>query len=115
MNQRQKLKWLGVLLIFALLEYMMLGAWKGSLGIYFSPIVFFMASMGVSVTALYGCYHLPKNDQVTTSKSSGLLFYILIPLLGLLIWYGYSVFDQHPIDNNKSDVFAQVLSPAKWL
>ncbi|MFZ1750658.1 MAG: hypothetical protein WAU01_10715 [Saprospiraceae bacterium] len=115
MNQRQKLYWLGVLLIFALLEYMTLGYWKGSLGIYFSPIVFFMASMGVSVTAIYGCYHLPKSDLVITSKSPGLLFYILIPLLGLLIWYGYSVFVQHPIDNNKSDVFAQVLSPAQWL
>ncbi len=98
---------------FAVLEFLMLSYMKGYFGIYFSPIIFFLASAGVAISALYLVHHLKDTDKIREKDLRSLL--VILPFIAGLIYYGYSIFSQHPIDDSKSDVFAQVLSPAKWL
>ncbi len=100
-------------MLFALLEFLMLSYLMGYFGIYFSPIIFFISSAGVSLTSLVASYYFKETNFSKTKGNVALI--IILPLLVGLVYLGYSVFSLHPIDDNQSDVFAQVLSPSKWL
>lgn len=113
MDIKQTYIWFAVMAIFALIEFLMLGNLQGYFGIYFSPIIFFLASTGVSISALYVAHNLTEINQVQRSDVRSVL--LILPVLAGLIYFGYTVFSQHPIDDTKSDVFAQVLSPSAWL
>lgn len=113
MNVKQRRIWYITLAAFALLEFLMLSYLKAYFGIYFSPLVFFIASAGVSVTALVASYYLQVEKVPVYKSYTGI--YLCLPLLAGLIFLGYSVFSAHAIDHNQSDVFAQVLSPSTWL
>ncbi|MBC7885021.1 MAG: hypothetical protein H7X99_06065 [Saprospiraceae bacterium] len=113
MSSHRKYFLLGVMTSFALLEFLMLSYLQSYFGIYFSPIIFFISSLGVSVVALYFSVNLSEVKKTTpTSKS---VYYLFLPLLFVLLYFGYSVFSKQPIDYNDSDIFAQVISPSEWL
>ena len=114
MDRTREYRWFYIMVAFSTFEFLMLGFLQGYFGIYFSPLLFFVASMGVSVVALYASANMTEKGKSEQPKQK-ILFYTLVPLVIMLVWFAFSVFSKHPIDNNKSDVFAQVLSPSQWL
>ena len=54
-------------------------------GIYFSPIIFFLASTGVGITALYIAHHLKESK--TDLKLDIRAVLLIIPALAFLIYF----------------------------
>ncbi|MBL0024912.1 MAG: hypothetical protein WBP08_17485 [Saprospiraceae bacterium] len=113
MFKKKVTTWIVVLVLFSLLEFLMLSYLKGYFGIYFSPVIFFISSAGVSISALYAAFFFKETPVINQKYIRSIL--LMLPLLIGLLYYGYSVFSQFPVDSNQSDVFAQVLSPSTWL
>jgi hypothetical protein len=102
-----------LLIAFAILEVFMLSYWKGHFGIYLSPIVFFLASFGVSITGIYLSTKLKNQVYESSINRTGLVISFLLVLT--VVYIGYSVFSAQFLDDTQSDVIAQVVSPSRWL
>ncbi|MCE2790339.1 MAG: hypothetical protein LW630_10560 [Saprospiraceae bacterium] len=116
MGRIQKWTWFFLLVIFSLCEMWMWGTHHNRYDIYYSPLVFFLASLCVSIIALVASGYLAESQHhgpVFQKKSLWALLFL--PGLFWLIQLGYQAFAAHPIDYNDSDIFAQVLAPARWV
>lgn len=107
-------KYFAFLLFVTLLEFLMLSFCKNYFDIYFSPLVFFGASFSVGFMALY----MSTSSGLSLAsehKTDTWAYFLYLPLIIFLVYFGHSIFSKIPIDDNQSDVFAQVLSPNRWL
>lgn len=114
MQQSKARWWFFLMCIFALAEFLLLGDYHAYFDLYFSPIVFGLASLLIAWTGLYASAYLP--ETFGAKHFSGLVFLIPATVLIILLGkHGYHIFYSHPIDYRESDVFAQVLTPSQLL
>ncbi len=105
------------LTVVCLFEFLMVGPQLSSFGPYISPIIFALLSSIVGIFAFYASFN---HNKLNHKEASGTLnkftsTFIACTVFVILVYFAFSVFSKHPIDDNYSDVFAQVLSAASWL
>lgn len=118
MGDVKKIVWFFLLALLAFYEMRMWGTHQNKYELYYSPLVFFLTSLGVSLAALIASGYLTEvqpGKGFFPPMKKGLLALLYIPGLIWLVHLGWKAFAAHPIDYNDSDIFAQVLSPARWV